>query len=133
MSRTARATLLALSAAGLVAGLSACGSSEAEPAGAKKLSFTLTDAGCEPAEAKVPAGPVTFDVTNDGSASVTELEVLDGDSILGERENITEGLSASFSLNLEPGEYTLYCPNGTESERGTLTVTGNAKARRAPS
>ncbi len=58
--------------------------------------------------------------------------MLDGDSILGERENITEGLSASFSLNLEQGEYTLYCPNGTESERGTLTVTENAKAKSSP-
>ncbi|HEY7152283.1 MAG TPA: iron uptake system protein EfeO [Solirubrobacterales bacterium] len=132
MRRAPRAILLVASVAGLGAGISACGSSEAEPAGATKLSFTLTDAGCEPAEAKAPAGPVTFDVTNDGSASVTELEVLDGDSILGERENITEGLSASFSLNLEQGKYTLYCPNGTESERGTLTVTGKSKAQASP-
>jgi iron uptake system component EfeO len=115
----------------MIAAVAACGSTDA-PAGAKKLSFTLTDAGCVPAEATAPAGPVTFDVTNDGSANVTELEVLDGDKILGERENITDGLSGSFSLTLEQGKYTLYCPNGTESERGTLTVTGNAKASTSP-
>jgi iron uptake system component EfeO len=115
----------------MIAAVAACGSTDA-PAGAKKLSFTLTDAGCEPAEAKVPAGPVNFEVTNDGSADVTELEVLDGDKILGERENITEGLSGSFSLTLDKGEYTLYCPNGTESERGTLTVTGGSGATSSP-
>jgi iron uptake system component EfeO len=131
VSRPPRLTLAAFSAAALVAGAAACGSSD-DPAGAKKLSFTLADDGCEPAEAKVPAGPVTFDVTNGGSASVTELEVLDGETILGERENITEGLSASFSLDLEQGKYTLYCPNGTDSERGTLTVTGNSKAKASP-
>ncbi len=114
----------AVAAAALAAG---CGSDHSAAAGGTKLSFTLTDAGCDPAEAKAPAGPVTFDVTNDGSASVTELEVLDGDSILGERENITEGLSGSFSLTLEKGTYALYCPNGTDTERGTLTVAGNAK------
>jgi iron uptake system component EfeO len=127
-----RTSLVALSAAGIAAGMAGCGSSSDAPAGAKTLSFELTDAGCEPAEAKAPAGPINFEVTNAGTANVTELEVLDGDRILGERENITEGLSASFALTLEKGEYTLYCPNGTESERGTLTVTGNARASAGP-
>jgi iron uptake system component EfeO len=132
VSHAARGALLPLAAAGLIAAVAGCGSSSDAPPGAKKLSFTLTDAGCEPAEAKVPAGPVSFEVTNDGSASVTELEVLDGDKILGERENITEGLSGSFSLTLDQGEYTLYCPNGTESERGTLTVTPGSGATASP-
>jgi iron uptake system component EfeO len=104
-----------------------CGSSDDAPAGATKLSFKLTDAGCDPAEASAPAGPITFDVTNDGAASVTELEVLDGDTILGEKENLSDGLSGSFTLTLDAGTYTLFCPNGDSAERGTVTVTGQSK------
>jgi iron uptake system component EfeO len=108
-----------------------CGSSTSGPAGAKKLAFGLTDAGCDPHTATVPAGPVTFEVENTGSGSVTELEVLDGETILGEVENLSEGLSGSFSLTLEKGEYTLRC-NGGENEDGALTVTGGSTARANP-
>ena len=101
-----------------------CGSSsEDAPAGAKKLSFELTDAGCEPHDAKAPAGPIVFEVENAGASKVSEFEVLDGETILGEKENLSEGLSGSFWLDLEAGSYTLYCPGGSD-ERGTLTVTG---------
>lgn len=119
-----RFSLTAL-AIGLVAILAAgCGSSgEDVPKGAKTLSFKLTDSGCEPATAKVAAGPVAFDVTNAGTSKVTEFEVLDGDSILGEKEDLSDGLSGSFWIRLDKGSYTLYCPGGSH-ERGTLTVTG---------
>jgi iron uptake system component EfeO len=124
MQRIALRTLLAAAGLGLVALAAAgCGSSEEAPAGAKTMSFKLTDAGCEPHDAKAPAGPVVFEVENAGTSAVTEFEVLDGDTILGEKENVSDGLSGSFSLNLEAGEYTLYCPGGS-TERGTLTVTG---------
>jgi iron uptake system component EfeO len=123
---------LAALAVGLVALLAAgCGSSDDGPAGAKKMSFKLTDAGCDPHNAKAPAGPISFEVENAGSSSVTELEVLDGETILGEVENLSDGLSGSFSLTLEKGEYTLRC-NGGEEEDGTLTVTGGAQAQADP-
>jgi len=116
---------LAFAALALVfaAGLSACGSSEDTPAGAKKMAFKLTDAGCEPHDAKAPAGPIVFEVENSGTSKVTEMEVMDGEKVLGEEENIADGLSGSFSATLGAGEYTIYCPGGSE-ERGTLTVTG---------
>jgi iron uptake system component EfeO len=132
MNRFPARLSLAVLAAGLVALLAAgCGSSDDGPAGAKKMAFKLTDAGCDPHNTKTPAGPITFDVENAGSASVTELEVLDGDTILGEVENLSNGLSGSFSLTLEEGEYTLRC-NGGEEEDGTLTVTGGATATTSP-
>jgi iron uptake system component EfeO len=112
------------------ASLAGCGSQDS-PTGARTLSFRLTDSGCQPARANIPAGPVTFDVENDGADAVTELEVLDGDKILGEKENLSDGLSGSFSLTLEKGTYTLYCPGGSH-ERGALTVTGAAKAASSP-
>ncbi len=122
-----RTSLLAVGV-GLAVLLSAgCGSSEDVPKGAKVLSFELTDAGCVPNTATAPAGPITFEVENAGTTAVTEFEVLEGETILGEKENLSDGLSGSFSLTLDGGEYILYCPGGSD-ERGTLTVTGKSKA-----
>ncbi|CAN5563690.1 hypothetical protein BH10ACT11_BH10ACT11_01200 [soil metagenome] len=119
----AQTTIAALGLLAILAFVSGCGSSNDPKPGSKNLSFTISDAGCDPADATVAAGPVNVNVTNDGSGSVTEFEVLDGDTILGERENISAGLDASFSLTLKEGDYTTYCPNGTDVERGKLTVT----------
>lgn len=123
---------LAATVVGLVVLFAAgCGSSSDAPAGAEAMSFQLTDAGCVPNSAKAPAGPITFEVENAGTSKVTEFEVLDGETILGEVENLSDGFSGSFSLTLEQGEYTLYCPGG-EDERGTLTVSGELKAENSP-
>jgi len=108
--------------------VTACGASEDPPPGAKKLSFELTDKGCLPHAAKAPAGPITFEAENTGTTKVTEIEVMEGETILGEKENLSDGLSGSFSLTLDAGEYTIYCPGGDE-ERGTLTVSGELKAK----
>jgi iron uptake system component EfeO len=128
MQRFPVRTLSSLAMLGLaVLAITGCGSSDDPPAGATKLAFKLTDAGCDPHDTEVPAGPIAFEVENGGSASVTELEVLDGETILGEVENISEGLSGSFSLTLEKGRYTLRCSGGKE-EDGTLTVSGDSSA-----
>jgi iron uptake system component EfeO len=111
------------SALALGMSISACGSSAEVPAGAKTVSFKLTDAGCEPHDAQAPAGPIAFEIENAGTSKVTEMELMEGDEVLGEKENITDGLDGSFSATLEAGKYTIYCPGGTE-ERGTLTVPG---------
>ncbi len=122
-----RPVLVAVSLGATATFASACGSSDDAPAGAKKMAFQLTDAGCVPNTANAPAGPIVFDVENAGTSKVTEFEVLDGETIMGEVENLSDGLSGSFSLSLDQGDYTLYCPGG-EDERGTLTVTGKLKA-----
>jgi len=129
-----RVPVRALIAAGALALLAlfvaACGSSDKAPAGSKELSFTLTDEGCSPHDAAAPAGPINFKVKGE-SAGVTELEVLDGETLLGERENITDGLSGSFALTLEEGEYTVRCNGGSE-EDGTLKVTGKLETNTSP-
>lgn len=117
--------VLALGALGAFA--VGCGSSEDAPPGAKKLSFKLTDAGCVPNSTSAPAGPIVFEVENAGTTAVTEIEVMEGDSILGEKENVADGLSGSFSLTLDAGDYTIYCPGGS-NEEGTLSVTGKSDA-----
>jgi iron uptake system component EfeO len=132
MNRSLVRVALTAATAGLLAlFVAACGSSDDAPKGAKTMSFELTDAGCVPSTAKAPAGPIVFEVENAGTAKVTELEVLDGDTILGEVENLSDGLSGSFSLTLEQDEYTLYCPGG-DDEEGTLTVSGELKTESSP-
>jgi iron uptake system component EfeO len=115
----------------------ACGSADEETTGAsgapqtEKIGFELTDAGCEPRNADAAAGPITFEAQNAGTSTVSELEVLDGETVLGETKNLSEGSSGSFSLTLEQGEYTLLCPGGT-GKSGTLTVSGDLKAESSP-
>jgi iron uptake system component EfeO len=46
---------------------------------------------------------------------------------MGEKENLTPGLSGTFSLNLPAGTYHLYCPNA-KTEKTAFTVTGSAAA-----
>ena len=120
---TAAALLLLLFLAG-------CGSSasNAGGSGAKRVEVKLTDAGCSPATLKLDAGRTTFKVINAGTGRVSELEVLDGSRILGEKENLVAGLSGSFTLSMQPGQYTLSCPGGTSSATGVLTVGGKAVA-----
>jgi iron uptake system component EfeO len=132
MQRNLVRTISIAAAIGLTSiALAACGSGGDAPQGAKTMSFTLTDAGCVPNQAKAPAGPIVFEVENAGTSKVNEFEVMDGDTILGEVENLSDGFNGSFSLTLEQGEYTLYCPGG-EDERGTLAVSGKLDTETSP-
>jgi iron uptake system component EfeO len=114
----------------------ACGSSDDETtsgdSGAEQLVFTLNEHGCDPADAEATAGPITFEVENASSnPDVHELEVLDGETVLGETPDLAEGDSGSFTLTLEQGEYTLLCP-GTDGEPGALTVSGELDTESSP-
>ena len=129
-ARTSRAAVLAALSAAVVTLTSACGSDavvagQATVAGAPKVTVSLTDDGCAPSPTTVPAGPTNFEMRNAGAGAVTEAEVMQGDRILGEKENLTPGLSGTFSLRLTEGTYTVYCPNA-RTERSTLTVTAAA-------
>jgi iron uptake system component EfeO len=125
-------------AAGLL--LSACGGgkngsgssgdSGARAANASDKSSTvavsITDKDCAPTPATVPAGTVRFEVANKNSAKVTEAELMDGGRMLGEKENLTPGLSGDFTLTLDAGTYEVYCP-GADTSKTTFTVTGAAR------
>jgi iron uptake system component EfeO len=124
----------------MVAGvaLAACGSSDdsgTEAAADSKSSTTvnvsLTSNGCVADPAEAAAGPVTFKVKNTNASAGTEVELLnDSGKILGEKENLTPGLSGSFSLRLAAGAYEIYCPN-TKQDKSPFTVTGAAAATSA--
>jgi iron uptake system component EfeO len=86
------------------------------------IDITLSDAGCAPRDITAGPGETTFHVSNDGSAAVTEFEVLDGGKIIGEVENVIPGADKSFSVELKTGSYTTKCPGGSDFDAGTLEV-----------
>ncbi len=80
-----RAAALVLLALTLGTAVAACGSDgDGGASGARTVEVALTDAGCEPAKLDLPAGAVTFKVTNKGTSKVSEFEVKQGDRILGD-------------------------------------------------
>lgn len=98
----------------------------------RNVAITIADSGCSTDRTEISAGPATFKVTNKDAKVVNEAELVNAEGrILGERENLTPGLSASFSLNLDAGDYTIYCP-GAETESANFKVTGEAKTASQP-
>jgi iron uptake system component EfeO len=116
--------------------LAGCGSSGGSGGAAPsqptaEVKIVLSDAGCQPTPASVPAGPVKFAITNSGSAKVTEAELQKDGKILGEKESLTPGLNGDFSLRLDGGAYSIYCPGGAK-DTWTFTVTGAGGALSTP-
>jgi iron uptake system component EfeO len=108
-------------------GVAGCGTSSNAPKGAKKVAVTLVDSGCTPDQIHVAAGPVSFDVSNGGTSKVSEMELKNSSGIiLGESENVVEGVPGHFALNLKPGKYIVNCPTGDQEDQGHLVATGNA-------
>jgi iron uptake system component EfeO len=121
---------------GLVAitALTGCGSSSTgtKPAASgststdsRTVSVEITNDGCKPAKSDYTSGPLTFSIKNKDATGVTELELLNGDRIIGEKENLAPGFAGSFALNLSAGDYTIYCPGATTA-KSTIKVTGGA-------
>jgi iron uptake system component EfeO len=130
----AAAAALALSATACSsstdAAKSSAGASSSTANGVKAVNVTLAnDAGkdtCSLDSATVPAGPVTFTVTNASAPGITEMELLKDQRIVGEKENLAPGLDpVSFTVTLDGGKYKVYCP-GAGSEYLDFTVTGQA-------
>jgi len=122
----------------VVLGLSACGSGTSstadtageQPGGVAEVAITLAgDSGadeCRLSPDSVAAGPVTFTVTNQSATGITEVELLQDQRILGEKENLAPGLDpVSFTTTLGGGTYQVYCP-GAGTELTDFTVTGAA-------
>ncbi|WP_127902921.1 iron uptake system protein EfeO [Solirhodobacter olei] len=95
--------------------------------GAAQVAITLTgEAGgtCALDHAEAKAGPVTFTVTNRTATAITEVELMSGSRILGEKENLAPGLApVSFTVTLGGGSYEVYCP-GAKVETVAFKVNG---------
>ncbi len=137
---TARRAAAASLALAVVAGVSACGSSSSSSASAGAQSnvkaattgdahtanITISAAaGCRSDRTSFAAGPVSFKITNTDATAVSEVELLGGERIVGEKENIPPGFTGSFAVSVDAGSYQLYCP-GAAVEKTPMTVTGTS-------
>jgi high-affinity iron transporter len=120
--RTTGSAAAVASAVALAVALTGCGPSSASgnvQVEAKDFEFT-------PSVLEVPAGEVTFEVTNSGAVE-HEFEIFKGDQVVDEVEGLVPGLSRSLTVTLEPGAYTFACKlagHDLAGMTGTLTATG---------
>ncbi|MGI8678533.1 MAG: iron uptake system protein EfeO [Jatrophihabitans sp.] len=131
-----RRATTAAAAGVLVAALAGCSSSAggdarhpAQAGGAgtanpRVVTVTVTaSGGCTAGARSYPAGPLTFKIANEDATAVTEVELLAGERILGEKENVPPGFKGEFSVTVPAGDYALYCP-GANPEKRPLKVAG---------
>ena len=86
-------------------------------AGGESVALTATEFKFDPADVTVDAaGQVTFTVSNDGQETHA-LEV-EGNGVEEETNSIAAGESGTLTVDLEPGEYELYCPIDGHREQG---------------
>ena len=98
--------------------------------GVSRVSIDLVsgDSGdeCRLSSSSAKAGPITFTVANTSATGITEVELLQGQRIVGEKENLAPGLApVTFTSTLSGGTYSVYCPGAT-SEAVPFTVTGKS-------
>jgi plastocyanin len=116
--------------------LAGCGSDDGgdddggESSGGQTVEVVATEFAFDPADISVDeAGETTFTVSNEGEfPHALEIE---GNGIEEETDELAAGESGSITVDLEPGEYELYCPVGDHRDRGmegTLVVGGAAAA-----
>jgi len=75
----------------------------------------------ELAPANVPAGTVTFTITNGGS--VPHAFEVEGHGVEQETPLIQPGATATLTVTLKPGGYEVYCPVGNDSHKKLGMVT----------
>jgi iron uptake system component EfeO len=132
-----QARRLSAAALALATALAAGGCSSAKPPAATSTpskamgdahtaNVTITAAnGCTIDRKSFEAGALTVKVANQDATAVSEVEILGGERIVGEKENLPPGFSGSFAVNVDAGSYSLYCP-GAANDKTPLTVTGTA-------
>jgi uncharacterized cupredoxin-like copper-binding protein len=118
---------LALSLLPACGGEEGAGDDAAAPAGGDGavVEISLGEFAIEPSTIELDPGSYTFRVTNDGGA----VHALDIEGPTGEVETaeLAAGESADLNVDLENGEYEMYCPVGDHRDRGmegTITVGG---------
>lgn len=76
----------------------------------RQTTVTLAEWRVTPAEDLLPAGEITFQVANAGSEPHTL--AVEGKGVSQRSEPIAPGGAASLTLELPPGTYRLFCPDG---------------------
>ena len=99
-----------------------------DAAAARHVTVTITAAdGCTVDAPALRAGAVTFSIVNKDATAVSEVELLRGERIVGEKENVPPGFRGRFAVMVSKGNYTLYCP-GASTERRAIPAVGTARA-----
>lgn len=118
---------LALTLLPACGGEEGAGDDEAAPGGGggAVVEVSLGEFAIEPSTLELDPGSYTFRVTNNGGA----VHALDIEGPTGEVETaeLAAGESADLNVDLESGEYEMYCPVGDHRDRGmegTITVGG---------
>ncbi len=98
---------------------------------AQSVAVTLSEWKVRVARDTVPAGSVTFRVTNNGA--VTHQFHVQGEGIEKETQPIAAHQSAELTMTLKPGTYEVYCPMSDLSHKNAgmlkkLIVTGGDAA-----
>jgi plastocyanin len=111
-------------------------SSVAAAAQAVAVPVTLTEWKVEIARDTLPAGPITFRLSNKGT--VTHGFYVRGEGVEKGSRELPAGESASFTVNLKPGTYEVFCPMSDNSHKAAgmvkkLVVTGAAAPAKKPS
>jgi len=99
--------------------------------GSEPILVVVTDKGCDPDALTVVAGRTTFKIRNQ-SGRVLEWEILNGVTVVEERENILPGFVQSLTAELEAGQYQMTC-GLLSNPKGRLTVTVASAATTATS
>ncbi|MBA2383309.1 MAG: cupredoxin domain-containing protein [Actinobacteria bacterium] len=114
-----------------VAALAGCGGDEGDDSaapGGSELEIVENEFALDPADVSVDAaGETTIRVVNNGEFPHA-LEV-EGEGVEEETGSLAPGESAELTVELEEGEYELYCPIGNHREQGmegTLVVGAGA-------
>ena len=111
-----------------------CGSDDGgddggESSGGQTVEVVATEFAFDPADISVDeAGETTFTVSNEGEfPHALEIE---GNGIEEGTDELAPGESGSVTVELEPGEYELYCPVGDHRDQGMVgtLVVGGASA-----
>ena len=105
-----------------------CSGDDAAGGGGTEVVVQASDEACELDETKLPAGDITFAVTNEGD-KVTEVYVY-GESdgaftkVVSEVENIGPGTGRDMAVDLAAGTYEIACKPGQQGDgiRQKITV-----------
>lgn len=132
-TRFLRPTAALVATAAVAAALAACGSDAKSASGsasagnAKVANVLITSDKCVADRDSYDAGTVTINVENKDATGITEFELMKGDLIVAEKENLPPGFKGTVTTNLQPGDYEMYCPGAT-TPKVALKVTGTAPA-----
>ena len=97
------------------------------PASTNVVEVKASEYAFDPATLEVPAGSVSFRVSNGGTEE-HEFEIFQGETVVDEIEGLVPGLERTLTVDLAAGEYTYKCLIDGHDQKGmtgTLTVTAS--------